>query len=57
MALANPGLTRLITGRIGDGWIRDLDELRRLEPRRGDDGVPRRVGAGSSVRTRSAWRG
>ncbi len=32
MALANPGLTRLINGRIGDGWIKDLDALRRIEP-------------------------
>ena len=32
MALANPGLTRLINSRIGDGWIKDLDSLRRLEP-------------------------
>jgi starch phosphorylase len=31
MVLSNPGLTRLITSKIGDGWIRDLDELRRLE--------------------------
>jgi len=37
MALSNPGLTRLITGRIGDRWIRDLDELRRLEAAAGDD--------------------
>ena len=32
VALANPGLTRLVSDAIGDGWIRDLDELRRLEP-------------------------
>jgi starch phosphorylase len=32
IALSNPGLTRLITSRIGDGWIRNLEtELRRLE--------------------------
>ena len=29
---ANPGLAKLVTGRIGDGWIRDLDHLRELEP-------------------------
>ena len=28
---ANPRLSELITSRIGDGWIRNLDELRRLE--------------------------
>ncbi|HEY9762390.1 MAG TPA: glycogen/starch/alpha-glucan phosphorylase, partial [Trichocoleus sp.] len=31
MVLSNPGLTRLITAKIGDGWIRNLDELRQLE--------------------------
>ncbi|MHB8864169.1 MAG: glycogen/starch/alpha-glucan family phosphorylase [Pirellulaceae bacterium] len=32
VAVSNPPLTRLITSRIGDGWLRDLDQLRRLEP-------------------------
>ena len=32
MVLANPRLSSLITSAIGDGWIRDLDQLRRLEP-------------------------
>jgi starch phosphorylase len=32
MALCNPGLTRLISDAIGDGWIRDLNELRKIEP-------------------------
>ncbi len=30
--LANPGLSRLITATIGDGWLQDLDRLRELEP-------------------------
>jgi len=38
VALANPGLTRLVTAAIGDGWVRDLDELRRLEPLADDAG-------------------
>ncbi len=29
---ANPGLARLVTRRIGDGWVLDLDRLRELEP-------------------------
>ncbi len=29
---ANPGLARIVTARIGEGWIRDLDLLRGLEP-------------------------
>jgi len=32
MVLANPGLTQLLTARLGHGWIHDLDKLRRLEP-------------------------
>jgi starch phosphorylase len=28
---ANPGLASLVTGAIGEGWITDLDELRKLE--------------------------
>jgi len=32
MALANPGLTGLITDAIGDGWLSDLERLRELEP-------------------------
>ena len=30
--LTNPGLTKLVTEAIGDGWTRDLEELRALEP-------------------------
>lgn len=32
MALSNPRLAALISGAIGDGWITQLDELRKLEP-------------------------
>jgi len=32
MVLSNPGLAKLLTARIGSGWVRDLDKLRRLEP-------------------------
>jgi starch phosphorylase len=32
VALANPGLAGLVTEAIGDGWLRDLDRLRDLEP-------------------------
>jgi starch phosphorylase len=32
VAVSNPSLTQLITGRIGDGWLRDLHQLRQLEP-------------------------
>ena len=28
----NPRLSHLITSKIGDGWVRNLDELRKLEP-------------------------
>jgi starch phosphorylase len=32
MVLSNPKLAQLLTARIGSGWVRDLDKLRRLEP-------------------------
>ncbi len=32
LALSNPRLSELITGAIGDAWIRDLAELVKLEP-------------------------
>ena len=32
MALANPKLSDLITRSIGDGWIKQTDELKKLEP-------------------------
>ena len=32
VAVSNPPLTQLITSRIGDGWLRDLDQFRQLEP-------------------------
>jgi starch phosphorylase len=32
IVLANPQLTSLVNETIGDGWIRDLDELRAIEP-------------------------
>ena len=38
LALSNPRLTRLITEAIGDGWIKDLDQLQALEPYAGDAG-------------------
>ena len=30
LALCNPGLSKFITDRIGDGWITNLDELKKL---------------------------
>jgi len=32
MVLSNPRLASLLTGRLGQGWIYDLEKLRRLEP-------------------------
>jgi glycogen phosphorylase len=31
MVLSNPRLAQLVTGKIGDGWIKDLTQLRQLE--------------------------
>jgi starch phosphorylase len=38
MALSNPPLAKLITSRIGDGWLHDLEQLRKLEPLAEDAG-------------------
>lgn len=38
MKVANPGLTRLISDRIGEGWVTDLQELRQLEAFADDSG-------------------
>ncbi|PLX92129.1 MAG: glycogen phosphorylase [Desulfuromonas sp.] len=32
LAWSNPGLTRLLRERIGEGWLRDLSELRKIAP-------------------------
>jgi starch phosphorylase len=44
LVLSNPRLAGLITAHIGDGWVKDLDQLRRLEPLADDAGF------------RAAWR-
>ncbi|MFZ1086781.1 MAG: glycogen/starch/alpha-glucan phosphorylase [Terracidiphilus sp.] len=36
MVLSNPQLAQLLTARLGAGWARDLDKLRKLEPLVGD---------------------
>jgi starch phosphorylase len=38
LLLANPALASVITEAIGDGWIRDLSELHKLQPLAGDAG-------------------
>jgi len=38
LRLCNPALSRMITGAIGDSWISDLDQLRRLKPLAEDAG-------------------
>jgi starch phosphorylase len=38
MAVSNPPLARLISSCIGDGWLRDLTMLRKLEPQADDPG-------------------
>jgi starch phosphorylase len=37
LLLANPDLSRLVTEAIGDGWVTDLSQLRRLLPRADDE--------------------
>jgi starch phosphorylase len=38
VAVSNPELTALISSRIGDGWLHDLDKLRKLEAFADDTG-------------------
>jgi glycogen phosphorylase len=38
LLLANPGLARVITDAVGDGWVTDLDQLRKLRPLADDPG-------------------
>ena len=39
IALSNPGLTELLTAKIGDGWVRNFeDEIRKIEPFADDPG-------------------
>ena len=42
VVLGNPGLTGLITAAIGDGWIKNLAELKALEPLADDAGFRQR---------------
>jgi len=39
MLLSNPSLSRVITKAIGDDWITDLSQLRKLKPLAGDPGL------------------
>lgn len=32
LLVCNPGLSNLITSKIGDGWVQNLDQLKKLEP-------------------------
>ncbi|HLD46838.1 MAG TPA: glycogen/starch/alpha-glucan phosphorylase [Desulfobaccales bacterium] len=41
LALSNPALSRLITRKIGEGWVKNLEELRRLEDFAEDMGFQR----------------
>ncbi len=57
--LAAEGATRpcptLITERIGDGWVTDLDELRKLLPLADDAAFRDGVARGQARATRSGW--
>ncbi|MEB3198929.1 MAG: glycogen/starch/alpha-glucan phosphorylase [Synechococcaceae cyanobacterium] len=44
VALANPMLSRLLNDSIGDGWVSDLNQLRRLEAHADDNGFLERWG-------------
>ena len=48
VALSNPGLTELITTRIGEGWLKDLNKLRKLEPLADDADFQRAMARGKT---------
>ena len=50
LLLANPELARLITEAIGDGWIADLAQLRKVIPLAERSGFPRRFPPGQAGR-------
>ena len=54
LALANPELAALITAQIGESWITDLDELRRLEGLADDPDFQAQWRAVKTVRKRVA---
>ncbi len=55
MVSTNPGLTQLISRKIGEDWIRDLNQLKKLESFVEDGRFPRGVEAGQEDEQRSAW--
>ncbi|MEO0645037.1 MAG: glycogen/starch/alpha-glucan phosphorylase, partial [Cyanobacteria bacterium J06650_10] len=38
IALSNPRLTKIVTEKVGDEWLKDLDQMRQLEPLAQDSG-------------------
>jgi len=53
LALANPRLAALVTEAIGDGWPKDLERLRGLEPLAGDGAFRAKWRASSGPQGRS----
>ncbi len=54
VALANPELAQLLTEHLGEGWITDLDQLRKLEELADDPEFQRRWRAVKAARKRVA---
>ena len=50
LLLANPGLSRVISDAIGDGWTTDLGQIAKLKPLAADFRVPRRLLASQTRR-------
>ena len=51
MVLTNPRLAKLLNARLGSGWIRDLEKLRRLEPMADDRGIARGMASDQATTT------
>ena len=39
LLMSNPALSQTITDAIGDGWVTDLSQLKKLKPLAGDQGL------------------
>ena len=54
--LANPGLSELITSRIGDGWLTDLEQLARAGAVCRRPGIPGRLAGGEAAEQAASGR-
>ena len=57
VVLSNPGLSRLLDETLGEGWVKDLARLRKLEAHADDAAFQDEVACGQAIEQGSAGRG